>query len=330
MEKETYNKKTNNYKKPSDSTYSLKAELQEITAKLETGTKELFQSENYKHYLDVLSKFHDYSFNNTLLISAQFPEATHVAGYTDWKVKFNRQVKKGEKGIRILAPTLYKVDKEMPVRDEATGKPLFNKDGTPKTEVYKVEIKSYKPVSVFDISQTHGDELPEITHKLTGEVDNYKQFISAISKASPVPIRYYDIKGSANGYFNIDKKYIAIQKGMSEQQTVKTAIHEISHSVLHDKDTGLDNKIDLKSMEVEAESVAYTVCQHYGIDPSDYSFGYIAGWSSGKDLKELTKCMETIRDTANMLITDIDKHFLDKSNTVDKIAENIRDKGLER
>ena len=289
--------------------------LKEITDRLEQGIKELFESERYKEYLRVMSKFYNYSFNNTLLIAMQKPDASLVAGFTAWKNNFKRNVIKGEKGIRILAPAPFKVKREMEKLDPQTQQPIIGKDGKPVTEEQEVTIPAFKVVSVFDVSQTEGKELPNIgVDELTGDVEQYKDFFAALERTSPVPIGFEKIESGAHGYYHLEEKRIAIDEGMSELQTLKTAIHEVSHAKLHDIDLNAPKdeqqvRPDRRTREVEAESVAYTVCQHYGLDTSDYSFGYVAGWSSGKELTELKGSLETIRSAANEIINSIDEHL---------------------
>lgn len=286
-------------------------QVREITDKLEQGIKELFESEKFKEYLTTMSKFYNYSFNNTLLIAMQKPDATLIAGYTSWQRNFDRHVMKGEKGIKILAPAPYKAQEEREKIDPATQKPVLDADGKPVTETVEVMRPAFKVVSVFDVSQTDGKELPDIAvDELTGSVENYAAFFEALRQESPVPISFEDIPGGAKGYFSHVENRIAIQEGMSEIQTVKTAIHEIAHAKLHainpDEKVAPEERKDRHTKEVEAESVAYTVCQRYGIETSDYSFGYIAGWSSDKDTKELKGSLETIRSTAAEMIESID------------------------
>ena len=286
--------------------------MKEITDRLETGIQELFESERYKAYLTSMAKFHSYSFNNTLLIAMQGGQL--VAGYNKWRDDFHRNVKRGEKGIKILAPAPYKVKKEVPKLDEQ-GKPVMDKDGKPLTEVQETQVPAFKIVSVFDVSQTEGEPLPSIgVDELAGNVEQYEDFFKALEQTSPVPMAFEDIPGGSHGYYHLTEKRIAIQENMSELQTLKTAIHEIAHAKLHAIDpeapvTEQADRLDSRTREVQAESVAYAVCQHYGLDTSDYSFGYVAGWSSGKDLKELRASLETIRATAHELITTIDGHL---------------------
>ena len=305
-------------------------QVREITDKLEQGIKELFESERFKEYLRTMSKFYNYSFNNTLLIAMQKPEATYVTGYTSWQRNFDRQVMKGEKGIKILAPAPYKTQEEREKIDPVTQKPVIGADGNAVTETVEVLRPAFKVVSVFDVSQTDGKELPDIiVDELKGTVENYEAFFDALKQESPVPISFEDIPGGAKGFFSPVESRIAIQEGMSEIQTVKTAIHEIAHAKLHafkpDEKAAPEDKKDRHTKEVEAESVAYTVCQRYGIETSDYSFGYIAGWSSGKETKELKSSLDTIRKTAAEMIEGIDAKLkvllAEKAQSAEKEAE---------
>ncbi len=286
--------------------------MKEITDKLETGIMDLFESDRFQAYLDTMARFHNYSFNNTILIAMQGGQL--VAGYNKWRDEFHRNVKKGEKGIKIFAPAPYKVKKEVPKRDEQ-GQPVKDKDGNTVTEQKEIQVPAFKIVSVFDVSQTEGEPLPSLgVEELAGNVERYQDFFKALEQTSPVPMAFEDIPGGSHGYYHLTEKRIAIQENMSELQTLKTAIHEIAHAKLHAIDPEApaaeqQNRPDSRTREVQAESVAYTVCQHYGLDTSDYSFGYVAGWSSGKDLKELKASLETIRATAHELITTIDGHL---------------------
>ena len=297
--------------------------LKEITDRLEQGITELFDSERYKEYLRVMSKFHNYSFNNTLLIAMQKPDASLVAGFSAWKNNFGRNVMKGQKGIKIIAPSPFKIRQEVEKIDPHTQKPIIGKDGKPVTEEKEIKIPAYKVVSVFDVSQTEGKELPDIAvDELTGDVDRYKDFFAALEKTSPVPIAFENIGGGSHGYYHLEDKRIAINEGMSELQTLKTAIHEIAHAKLHDIDLNAPKdeqpRVDRRTREVEAESVAYTVCQHYGLDTSDYSFGYVAGWSSGRELSELKSSLETIRSAAAEIINSIDENLAELQKAQDK------------
>ena len=301
--------------------------LKEITDRLEQGIKELFDSERYKEYLRVMSKFHNYSFNNTLLIAMQKPDASLVAGFTAWKNNFQRNVVKGEKGIKILAPSPFKIKREMEKIDPTTQKPIMGADGKPVTEEKEITIPAFKVVSVFDVSQTEGKEIPNIAvDTLTGDVERFKDVFAALEKTSPVPIGFEKIEGGAHGYYHLEDKRIAIDEGMSELQTLKTAIHEIAHAKLHDIDLNVpkeeqQDRPDRRTREVQAESVAYAVCQHYGLDTSDYSFGYVAGWSSGRELEELKSSLETIRSTAAEIINSIDKNIAEIQKAQDKEKE---------
>lgn len=265
--------------------------LKEITDRLEQGVTDLFESDRYKEYLRVMSRFHRYSFNNTLLIAMQCPGATRLAGFQSWK-KFGRCVKKGEKGIKVIAPTPFKKTVE--------------EDGEEKVIV----VPRYKVVSTYDISQTEGKPLPSIATPLTGNMERYDDFMAALAQVSPVPIGFGDISGSAHGYYDLKEKRIAVREGMSEQQTLKTLIHEVSHAKLHDFDLKAppDERpdIDRQTMECQAEAVAFVCCERFGLDTSGYSFGYIAGWSSGRELKELRSSLEIIRNTAAEIIDSVE------------------------
>ena len=303
--------------------------LKEITDRLEQGITELFDSERYKEYLRVMSKFHNYSFNNTLLIAMQKPDASLIAGFSAWKNNFGRNVMKGQKGIKILAPSPFKIKKEMEKIDPQTGKAFIGKDGKPVTEEKEITIPAFKVVSVFDVSQTEGREIPNIAvNMLTGDVEHYKDVFAALEKTSPVPVGFEKIEGGAHGYYHLEDKRIALDEGMSELQTLKTLIHEIAHAKLHDIDLNapledLENRPDRRTREVQAESIAYTVCQHYGLDTSDYSFGYVAGWSAGRELAELKSSLETIRSTAAEIINGIDEHIaeLQKAQEQEQTSE---------
>ena len=289
-----------------------KQKVQEITDKLEEGLKELFESEKYKTYLSTMSKFHNYSFNNTLLIAMQKPEATLVAGYKAWQKNFERHVNKGEKAIRILAPAPYKIKEERDKLDPVTGEMMFDENGMPQKEQVEVTIPAFRAVFVFDVSQTDEKPITELeAQELLSMVEGYEDFVQVLMNVAPVHIGFEDIPGDSKGYFHTEEKRIAVKENMSESQTVKTMVHEVAHSMLHNKEINRDDLMeapikDRNTKEVEAESVAYTVCQHLGIDTSDYSFGYIAGWSSGKDMRELKSSLDTIRKMASGLITGIE------------------------
>lgn len=298
--------------------------IAEITDKLEQGVHDLFESEKYKAYLSSMSKFHNYSLNNTILISMQKPDATLVAGYQSWKKNHGRQVRRGEKGIKIIAPAPYKVKTEQDVIDPKTQKAVLDADGKPKKETVEIERPSFRVATVFDVSQTEGKELPTLgVEELSGSVDGYGKFLEALEQTSPVPVSFEDIAGGAKGYFHTAENRIAIQEGMSEIQTVKTMIHEMAHATLH---AGKDKeKFDARTKEVQAESVAYTVCQHYGIETQDYSFGYIAGWSTGRETTELKASLETIRSAASDLINRIDEHLLDLQKEKSRDRESAKE-----
>ena len=289
--------------------------IKEITDRLEQGIQDLFDSNRFKEYLRVMSKFHDYSFNNTLLIAMQKPDATFVAGYTSWKKDYGRQVVSHAKSIKVLAPSPYKVKREVDKIDPTTQKPVIGKDGKPVKEETEITVPAFKVVSVFDVSQTEGKELPTIgVDELTGDVEQYADFFKATEQASPAPVGFEKIESGAKGYYSQTEKRIAINEGMSELQNLKTLIHEIAHAKLHDIDLNAPAKEqadrpDRRTREVQAESIAYAVCQHYQLDTSDYSFAYVAKWSSGRELSELKASLKTIRDTAAGLIADIDKNF---------------------
>ena len=296
--------------------------IDEITEQLESGLRDLFNSERYKNYLDTMSKFHAYSFNNTLLISMQRPEATLVAGYSAWQKNFERHVKKGAKGIKIISPVKLKVDVE-------------DKDAPEEGATKQIEVTKFKVSTVFDVSDTEGKELPTIgVEMLSGQVEKYHQMIDALTKISKVPIEYQDIDGGSKGYYSSKEKKIVVQRDMPQVQTLKTLIHEMAHSRLHDKDIeGLEEK-DRRTKEVEAESVAYAMCQYFGIDTSDYSFGYIAGWSSGKELTELRSSMMTIRRTTDEMITELSEALerqqvpLEQTVAKDELALQVGDRYL--
>ena len=273
-------------------------EVKAITEKLEKGIQNLFESDNFKNYLKTLSKFHHYSLGNTILIAMQKPDATLVAGYTSWQKNFRRHVKKGEKGISILAPTPYKKKVEIEKVDPTTGDKA--------KEIQEIVVPAFKVVNVFDVSQTEGKELPSIgVSELTGDVAHFDKVLESLKRSCPVPIDFEEIRNGAKGYFQAAENRIAVQKDMSQVQTVKTLIHEMAHQKLHSDDPELSRN----AKEVEAEAVAYTVSQHFGIETSDYSFGYIAGWSKGKDLAELKDSLDRIRTAADELITDIEGHL---------------------
>ncbi len=304
---------------------SAKERMQELTDMLEAGIRDIFASDKYREMLAVMSKFHDYSVNNTMLIAMQMPDATLIAGFNQWKKDFGRSVKKGEKGIRILAPNAYKSKKEEIKRDPDTDLPVLDENGKPVKEEVEEKHIAFKPVTVFDVSQTDGKPLPEIAvNELTGDIKDFDKLMGVLREISPVPISFAPINSEAKGFYDPNTKSITVKEGMSDVQIVKTVIHEITHAKLHDYDTVKakgDKAKDLNTKEVEAESVAYAVCQHFGIDTSDYSFGYVASWSKAKDTPELKASLETIHDTAAEMIKEISEKYLgiekDKALTQD-------------
>lgn len=295
--------------------------IQDITNQLEQGVKELFESERYKTWLKTMSKFHSYSLNNTLLIYMQKPEATHVAGYQAWQKQFGRQVRKGEESIRILAPVPYKVTQEIEKIDPQTGKVIKDPQGNPIYEKKEVLKTGFKAVSVFDVSQTEGRELPTLgVSMLKNDVKNYDVLLQALLKSTPVPVDFKEIDGAGFGYYSSSENRIAIKPGLPQAQTVKTLIHEMAHQKMHGTDQKESEQLGRSQKEIEAEAVAYTLCQHYGIDSSDYSFAYIAGWSKGKDTTELRASLDRIRHESSSIITDVDKNI----NEITKQKEQNR------
>ena len=309
--------------------------LQEITAGIEQGIKELFESEKYMRYLSVMSRFHRYSVNNTMLIYMQKPDATLVAGYNKWKNQFERHVKRGEHGITIIAPTPFKKKIEEQKLDPDTKAPILDAEGKAVMEEREVEIPMFRPVKVFDVSQTDGKPLPELASSLSGNVQNYEAFMEALRRSAPVPLSVEPMAANMDGYFSPDQQRIAIRAGMSEVQTVSAAVHEIAHSKLHNYakaqeeaaragDKEPPKKKDRNTEEVEAESISYAVCQYYGIQTGENSFGYIANWSQGKELPELRASLETINKAAGELIADIDRHYkvICKERGIDLAAQS--------
>lgn len=299
---------------------SNKERIKEITAGIEKGIMELFESDRYRNYLTTMSRFHKYSLNNVMLIHAQRPNATLVAGFSKWKNSFGRHVKKGEKGIQILAPTPYKIKVDKEKLDPDTKLPMLDDEGKPITEEKEVTIPMFKVVSVYDVSQTDGKPLPQISFSLTGDVAQYEVFMEALRRTSQVPITIEPMEPGMDGYFHLEKQAIFLREGMSQVQTVCAAIHEMAHSRLHNyekmtelADDGetilVPGEKDRNTEEVEAESISYAVCQYFGIETADNSFGYIATWSQGKELKELRASLETINKTSSELITGIEKHY---------------------
>ena len=310
---------------------SNKDRMREIVDSIENGIKELFESDKYRQYLSTMSRFHHYSVNNTMLIYMQRPDATHVAGFNKWRDQFGRNVLKGEKGIRIIAPTPYKKKVEEIKTDPETNAPVLDADGKAIIEEKEIRIPMFKVVSVFDVSQTAGKPLPQLAADLSGNVQQYEVFMEALRRASPVPMEIKPVARDTDGFFSAKAQSITIRAGMSEVQTVCAAVHEIAHAKLHDyehmtelADDGetilVPSEKSRNTEEVEAESISYAVCQYYGIETSENSFGYIATWSQGKELKELRASLETINKTASELITDIDRHF----------AEICKERGIDR
>ena len=299
-------------------------ELHQITDKLEKGVKDVFQSDKYKQFLNVMAKFPRYSVNNTMLIMMQRPDAQLCQSFTGWK-QMGRYVKKGEKGISILAPAPYKIEREQTKLDEK-GRPVFDADGEPVKEKVEVTIRAFKVVKTFDMSQTDGKELPTIgPSELVGNIEGYPKLLQALQEISPVPVSFELIDGDAKGFYHLEDKKIVVQDGMSEVQTIKTLLHEMAHEKLHDKDNVPEAKdISRNGKEVEAESVAYVVCQHYGINTSDYSFSYVAGWSEGKETPELKASLDKIRQTASEFIYQIDQKMEVLMADKDQVQESAK------
>lgn len=289
------------------------SQVREITGQLEQGVMELFESRKYKDYLTTMSKFHSYSHNNIMLIFQQKPDATLIAGYSAWKTEHGRQVRKGSKAIKILAPAPYRVRAIRDRTDPDTGKPVTDGNGNPIKEDVEVRKLAFKVVNVFDVSDTEGRELPSIgVSELSGDVEGYEDFFEALKRTCPVPIGSDAISSGAKGYFSHTENKIVVRQGMHQVQTIKTVIHEMAHQRLHSEESPeYERDKPRNSMEVEAESVAFTVCRHYGIDTSDYSFAYIAGWSEGKGLPKLRGSLDMIRKTSSEFISRIDGHMAD-------------------
>ena len=298
-------------------------EIKALTDKLETGIKSVFSSDRYREYLSAMCKFHTYSYNNTLLIHMQNPNATYVSGFVSWKT-MGRHVKKDEEGIRILAPCPYKATKYVDVMDSETGQVKRDPQGNPLKEKREITYASFKVISIFDISQTEGKPLPELAEELQGEIPDYTVLMDSVKEIAPVPIRFEAWDKSKKGHYDLTNKEIVIKSGMSELQTVKTAIHETVHSILH-KDK--EHIKDSATMEVEGESVAFVVCQHLGLDTSDYSFGYLAGWSSDKELPELKFSLQTIQKTSHEVIEQLDREILKHANKLD-ISQTVAEPNL--
>lgn len=290
---------------------TMKEKMKELTDRLEQGVKEVFESGAYENYLKVMSKFHRYSYRNTVLIWMQNPDATYVAGYDAWKNDFNRYVKKGEKGIRIFAPSEYKIQKEQQKIDPVTNLPAVDGMGQPVMETVEIKQRGFMATTVFDISQTEGEELPELVKPLNGDVKNYEAFMKAIESVSPVPIEY-GRTGNADGYYDLEEQKIVLSEYLGPTQTILTTLHEVVHAKLHNleaKEQEAEQGVvkDIQTKEVEAESIAYVVCQRYGIQTGNNSFGYIASWSKDKELPQLQNSLQTISKTANEIIKGMDK-----------------------
>lgn len=294
------------------------SKLDTIMKALEEGVEKVFTSEQYQMYLQTMAKFHNYSFNNTLLIAMQRPDATLLAGYQTWQKKFHRHVKRGEKGIKIIAPVPVKEKRQVEKIDEETQEIVIGIDGQPETETVERILPRFRVTTVFDVSQTEGEPLPTLeVNELVGDVFIYEDFMKGLEEISPVPFQFQEIDSGAKGYYSNAEKLVAIQTGMSQAQTMKTAVHETAHAIFHDRDVMEENGItkDRMTKEVESESVAYVVCNHFGLDTSDYSFNYVAGWSSDKEMLELRSSMDTIRLTSSQLIADITEKLLELQKT---------------
>ena len=312
----SYSAETASSRKESSAAEKKEDRVRAITDQLEAGIADLFSSEKYKAYLSTMAKFHSYSLNNTLLIAMQRPDASLVAGYQTWQRQHGRYVKKGEKGIKIIAPSPYKVKKEREVWDLNTGRVKLDEQGNPVKETIEVEYPAFRVATVFDVSQTEGKELPSLgVRELTGEVEEYRRMFETLEEICPVAVGFEKIPSGAKGYFSMAENRIALREGMSEVQNVKTLVHEMAHQMLHahENEKPLEERLTAGSREVEAESVAYTVCKHFGIDTSEYSFGYIAGWSSGKETAELKESLGKIRKAASEMITGIEEKLCEKT-----------------
>lgn len=306
------------------------SKLDTIMKSLEEGVEKVFTSEQYQMYLQTMAKFHNYSFNNTLLIAMQRPDATLLAGYQTWQKKFHRHVKRGEKGIKIIAPVPVKEKRQEEKIDEETQEIVIGIDGQPETETVERILPRFRVTTVFDVSQTEGEPLPTLeVNELVGDVFIYEDFMKGLEEISPVPFQFQEIASGAKGYYSNAEKLVAIQTGMSQAQTMKTAVHETAHAIFHDRDVMEENGItkDRMTKEVEAESVAYVVCNHFGLDTSDYSFNYVAGWSSDKEMPELRSSMDTIRLTSSQLIADITEKLLELQKTR-KLENDIKTEEL--
>ena len=280
--------------------------MSQIQEKLEAGVREIFDSEKYKDYISTMAKFPHYSINNCILIVSQCPEASHVCGYKKWQTDFNRVVNRNEHGIMIIAPMTYKADVEEAVFD-SENHPVLDSNGKQVTETVTREFQGFRPAYVFDVSQTSGDPLPTLATMLSGGVEDFEKMKDILIAISPVPISFEDITGGANGYFSPATQSIVVKEGMSELQTIKTMIHEIAHATLGHG--GKDDKWDRETKEVQAESVAYWVTQMVGLDTSDYSFGYISGWSKDREVSELKENLDLIKTTADKISADLEREL---------------------
>lgn len=295
--------------------------LKDLTEQLEKSIQDFMESEKYKTFLSSMAKFHNYSLNNQILIAVQKPDSTLCAGYTTWQ-KQNRYVKKGEKGIRIICPAPYKKEYLKDVIDKTTGKPELLPDGKAKQEIVQKVIPFFKVGYVYDISQTEGQPLPEIADILEGDLDEgLKSLKEAMLQASPVPVCFQPIDGETNGFYSPAAGEIVVDSTLSEKQSLKTLIHETAHALLHNPEAS-SSQSTRETKEVEAESVAYVVCQYFGLDTSDYSFGYIAGWSSGKGTPELKASLENIRNTSNEIISNVEQ-ILIKKETLEQTVSQV-------
>lgn len=301
--------------------------VQELLKRIETGSKEVFTSENYGNFLRTMSKFHKYSVRNCILISMQKPNATYVAGYQAWQKDFHRHVNKGEKGIQILGYMPHKV-KEQVIKTDQYGIPIYDASGKPVTKEVEHIIPYYRPVYVYDVSQTGGQPLPKLTTELSGTVNQYSQLLTALCAVSPYPITFNQLSGysaDCHGYCSYSEQQIVIRKNMAQEQTIKTVLHEIAHAVVHSPQIALppDQKTDRQSYEVQAESIAFIVCNYLNIDSSDYTFPYIATWSNDYELKELQNSLQTIQTAANELIGQISAE-IDKLQVQQKEPEHTK------
>lgn len=292
--------------------------IRELTEKLHNGIQELYESDKYKDYLRTMAKFTNYSFNNTILIWAQRPDASAVAGYRAWQTKFGRTVNAGAKGIMIYEPAPYKRTLHEEVLDQ-DGNPIKDHNGDPITQEVQRTYQNFKVGYVFAYEDTSGKPLPSLVSILDQDVNNFDTLMNALQTVSPVPIRLAPISGTANGYYDLQKREICVDSSLPQLQQIKTSIHEIAHSLLHDRVTGEDPLATQREMEVSAESVAFVVCSYLGLDTSDYSFGYVGGWSAGKELKELQEKMEVIRKAANTIISGIEAELME--NTICEVEQ---------